>query len=256
MAEPQQFLVRVKRRRNAEPVPELLVQPFTVAAKRRRADATLRLVDSVGSAGWCFDGGLPANWMQGSSIASETAAHPGGQNSTFDAPCPQQRVFREASRRIVVGTYGEPVQLVDVEQFWEQPPQRKNLVSSVFMVDGQALVATPTGLPAGGTQQAEWIAPKSADNEDEEFVWDVYALSDYALGGPDYGTAAFSARVQLAAPVFEEEEGLEEFEDLEDIDDSQSEGGSWAGSGAPHTSSSDAGFEDGDEDRPWADVLD
>lgn len=253
MTEVPQLLVRVKRRRDEEPVKELLVQQHVPDAKRRRPDTALRLVDSVESCGWSFETGLPASWMRDAPAPSESTPSLGCPRQSSERG-PAHCVFRESQRRMVAGTFGEPVQLVDLERVVEQAPPIQKPVPSIFTLDGMPLVATPSESSRTVSQEVQQRDRSVFDIDDPEaFVWDVYALSDSALGGLDGGFPGFSARVQLTAPVFDDE-AFDELEDLEDIDDSQSDVESWAGSGAPNDSSSAEGLED--DDRRWVDALD
>mmetsp|Transcript_10313 Transcript_10313/g.27505 ORF Transcript_10313/g.27505 Transcript_10313/m.27505 type:complete len:262 (-) Transcript_10313:63-848(-) len=255
-----QVLVRVKRPRDAEPVPELVVEAPTGRSKRSRGDASaaaLRLVDSVpyGS----DDDGLPLSLLRAASQA-QWPLPPLPQRPAPDwrpLPAAQASLFQESRRRVVEGCRaGELVQLIDVELEtepksllsqggWgeeaaeaEHAPPFPPAAPTVFTIGGMAMVATPT--PAAPAR-----SPHGGSGGD--YVWDIYALSERA---PEHAAAEMpgcGGLVRLAAPFFDEGE---DWSDFDDIDDSQSDGG-LVGSG----SDSEHSLQDRSE-RAWADVLD
>lgn len=256
------LLVRVKRRLNEEPVPNLVVEVPQPTGKRRKLDSTsaqLRLLDTVGVAEWWFESGLPCSWSKAANACADWPVSP-GRSSTQDAGrCDQGsiegRKLREAGRSVVLGNAGEPVQLVDIDatrtSMKETAPTQ---AFSGFLIDGQPLVAVPTGAP----EQAS-----TCDEEDDSnFVWDVYAPSEPAVR-TDYSDGLHS-HVHLNAPLFfdvESEDVIEE--DFGDIDDSSSVASSGRGSGrfrtrGNHDSSSDDDLDRWDlvPDKPWVDFLD
>jgi len=232
--QPQGFLVRVKRLRGAEPLPELVVEaPQLSAGKRRRvgvAPATLRLVDSVGAGQWSFQEGLPSDWSKAASAASASSAAERRQPREVRNGAPPWAswqagvggatpVLQEAARRVVAGAAGEAVQLVDVEAANASAPAPAPVPAAAmlsgFLIDGQPLIATPSPVVPASSSEAPL-------EEDGDFVWDVYAPSDGVFAAPGDGSAAL---LRLAAPFLEEED-MSELEDFGDIDDDSSDAGS------------------------------
>lgn len=265
-------LVRVKRRRDEEPLPEIVVEAPPASSKRSRADAAaaaLRLVDSVPSGGWPSEdgGGLPLSWFRAAADATWGPAARDRQEQLPPAAFAPQAAcgssLREARRQVVAGALGEPVHLIDVEQRSMQvdrprpPPQV--VAPSIFTLDGQEMVATPAQAAVAPAVAPGWGGGGGGflhgmdDEEDDmggDFVWDVYALS----GGPPFASSSLGgASVRLSAPVFDLDEDA--LEDLDDIDDSQSDDGSWQDRRGVSGSSSGGEFEDAAE-RPWVDALD
>mmetsp|Transcript_77619 Transcript_77619/g.231278 ORF Transcript_77619/g.231278 Transcript_77619/m.231278 type:complete len:262 (-) Transcript_77619:9-794(-) len=250
-------IVRVKRLRDEEPLPELVMEAPPVSAKRSRADAAaaaLRLVDSVPSGGWPGgdDGGLPLSWFRAAADATWGPATWEQQERcppTGPPPTISSSLLREANRQMVTGASGEPVQLIDVEpSSLAAIPSRPAQVpaASIFTLGGQPLVATPTGV----AQPPPAAAGCDEDTIEGDFVWDVYTLSDCS---PKVGHGFGGAHLKLSAPVFDVDSDA--LEDLNDIDDSQSEADSWEDRCGLSGGSSAGDFEDGPE-RPWVDSLD
>eukprot|EP00931_Biecheleriopsis_adriatica_P073428 TRINITY_DN47710_c0_g1_i1.p1 TRINITY_DN47710_c0_g1~~TRINITY_DN47710_c0_g1_i1.p1 ORF type:complete len:253 (+),score=64.25 TRINITY_DN47710_c0_g1_i1:70-828(+) len=245
------LLVRVKRRRDEEPLPEILVEDpaprADSAAKRLRPDAAaaaLRLVDSVGSRQWPDEeDALPASWLRAAAHSTGSTSSVGG---TFWQKLNALPELHEAGRRLVGGSTGEAVQLIDVERPGGREASGPQLLTG-FTIDGVEMFASPCGPPSSG---------EDADMED--FVWDVYTLSD------DPPASAASASVRLLEPMFGMDENATALEDLEDIDDSQSsseEGDSRFGGGwrAGSSSEDEMGLHE-PEDRSkldtWIDAMD
>mmetsp|Transcript_115119 Transcript_115119/g.298492 ORF Transcript_115119/g.298492 Transcript_115119/m.298492 type:complete len:301 (-) Transcript_115119:7-909(-) len=232
-APPQGFLVRVKRPRDVEPLPELLVEASHFGKRRRVgvASAALRLVDSVSAGQWTFHEGLPPDLSKAASAVS--AASSGASAVERHRPREVRKrapVLQEAARRVVAGSSGEAVQLVDVEVTAAAvtAPAPKPVLSG-FLIDGQPLVATPCPVAA----PAAAGAAEAPSEEDGDYVWDVYAASDFSLGA---GVDGSSALLRLSAPLTAEDDDddddLSELEDFGDIDDDSSDdAGSSCGGG-------------------------
>ncbi|CAK0882769.1 unnamed protein product [Prorocentrum cordatum] len=260
---PGGVLLRVKRRRSAEALPEIVAEvPDEHGAgptKRPRTGAasttTLRLIDSVEPDQWSFELGLPASWLQwasGGRAAPEVELPwPPGEPPPAGASLVCQNSARragagaalqEVGRRLVAGgAAGAPLQLVDVEMARQAVPAPP----PAFTVGGLPLLAEAVDGPPAAAASAE-----PPGGSDEDFLWDVYAPSDAqpeGLGGA-FGRGP-GARVLLAAPL----QGDEDLEDLEDIDDSQSSSGA---GGLCSGASSDAGPEDARGGCQWVNVLD
>merc|ERR1712107_181950 len=152
-ATPPPLLVRVKRAREAEPLPQLLVEePATSSraegAKRQRpsaAAASLRLLDSVPcSSDDAFEDGLPPSWIRAVSEAEfrNWAASSGNAEPTATVENRPAVAFHETCRRtICAGLHISPggggsVSLIDLEPAAPPPPSR---APPPFLVDGQAL---------------------------------------------------------------------------------------------------------------------
>mmetsp|Transcript_17490 Transcript_17490/g.41515 ORF Transcript_17490/g.41515 Transcript_17490/m.41515 type:complete len:168 (+) Transcript_17490:62-565(+) len=155
----RRVLVRVKRRLDEDPLPEILLEePRKDSEKRKRPDATaaaLKLVDTVGSRQWPDEEyGLPVAWFHAAANAAWPAMPQGGMLQQTEP----MLELREASRRLIGGYAGETVQLIDVDRSENCPMPA---ATSGFTINGMELVAEPR--------------PPSPR---EDFVWDVYALSD------------------------------------------------------------------------------
>ncbi|CAK9003034.1 unnamed protein product [Durusdinium trenchii] len=185
MDERRPLLVRVKRRLDEEPLPEILVEEpqRKDLDKRVRPDASaaaLRLVDTVGSRQWPDeDYGLPASWLHAAANASWPAME--GRLEKL----PSLPALQEASRRLIEGCPPQlkklrtnhsrsdgGAMLIDVERSGENTESLGVEAPTAFTINGVAMVATPE---------------KSSD-----FVWDVYAISDSV-------TSSLSAAVRLQA---------------------------------------------------------
>ncbi|CAK9003035.1 unnamed protein product [Durusdinium trenchii] len=194
MDERRPLLVRVKRRLDEEPLPEILVEEpqRKDLDKRVRPDASaaaLRLVDTVGSRQWPDeDYGLPASWLHAAANASWPAME--GRLEKL----PSLPALQEASRRLIEGSDGGAM-LIDVERSGENTESLGVEAPTAFTINGVAMVATPE---------------KSSD-----FVWDVYAISDSV-------TSSLSAAVRLQDTLDHDAEDA--LESMSDIDDSSEEG--------------------------------
>ncbi|CAE7321979.1 unnamed protein product [Symbiodinium natans] len=228
----RRVLVRVKRRLDEEPLPEILVEePRKTADKRQRPDATaaaLKLVDTVGSRQWPDEEyGLPVSWFHAAANAAWPNMPPGASLHRLEP----MLELREASRRLVGGCLADgstSVQLIDVDRFESDPSQDCAMPASTsgFTVNGMELIATPC-------EQSQ---------SQDDFVWDVYALGEPVQHVP-------AAAVQLQDPVLSlEETDLDELESM----DSSDEGGADAWS---RRSNSDDGDEPEDRSE-WVNTLD
>eukprot|EP00930_Biecheleria_cincta_P102295 TRINITY_DN93988_c0_g1_i1.p1 TRINITY_DN93988_c0_g1~~TRINITY_DN93988_c0_g1_i1.p1 ORF type:complete len:258 (-),score=52.77 TRINITY_DN93988_c0_g1_i1:43-816(-) len=252
------LLVRVKRRRDEEPLPEIILEGPRTRTKHFRPDASaaaLRLVDSIGSRQWPDEeSSLPASWFRAaadaswlpsgikpySSLQAESASESAAAAGSFWHQLHSRPELYETSRRSVEGSAGEMVQLIDVERPMPEASQQHRPLTG-FTIDGMELLATPCS-----------VAPTRLPGQSAgDFVWDVYAVSDSPA------MFASSASLQLGdCPSLEDDDALE---DLDDIDDSSDAGcdsdDAWRG-----CSSSDGEDVHRQEDRSqlaaWVDVLD
>eukprot|EP00747_Dinoflagellata_sp_TGD_P027823 gnl/TRDRNA2_/TRDRNA2_132844_c0_seq1.p1 gnl/TRDRNA2_/TRDRNA2_132844_c0~~gnl/TRDRNA2_/TRDRNA2_132844_c0_seq1.p1 ORF type:complete len:259 (+),score=44.68 gnl/TRDRNA2_/TRDRNA2_132844_c0_seq1:56-832(+) len=242
MGEPP-LLIRVKRRRDDEPIPELVVD---APAKRHQADASaaaLRLVDSVACGRWTpEEEGLPLSWLRAAAGAGpwgaplpSSASRLSGAHAVppSDWVSESRPILQEVQRRLLPTATSEhdQVQLIDVEnigKLGQQPSpygyENASPATSVFTVDGMQMVATPVAQHAGGhPTSGQSAAHEECESGADEYVWDIYAPSDCsALTSSEAGHKPhLSAFVRLATPLF----AGSALEDLEDIDDSQSSAG-------------------------------
>merc|ERR1719324_730711 len=187
-----QMLVRVKRRRDEDPIPELRIE---APAKRNRPTASaaaLRLVDSVSSAQWDFSEGIPASWLHAAASAEWGAQAPLSQPPRQVNA--DEMLLQESRRQMVAAAFGETVQLIDVDRVSMEPeaaaPQQ--IPSSIFTIDGQPLVAVSSDASASCSS-----GYPSNRNSDDMFVWDVYAMSDDTR---NQDMSCLSAVVRLMGP--------------------------------------------------------
>eukprot|EP00435_Cladocopium_sp_Y103_P049786 s394_g15.t1 len=221
------LLVRVKRRLDEEPLPEILMEePRRSSDKRVRPDATaaaLRLVDSVGSQQWPDEEyGLPASWFHAAANASWPSTMPEGCLQKL----PAVPSLHEASRRMIESWDGGTM-LIDVDR------------EDTEMSGVPTQEAAPASFTINGVEMVATAAP--AIKSSAEFVWDVYALSD--TPAPN-----LAASLRLQDPLeLDLEDGLD---DLEDIDDSSDEGRPCG----PDSDSDD--WHETQDHSNWTDVLD
>ena len=218
------LLVRVKRRLDAEPVPEILVEEpkRRTSDKRVKPDATaaaLRLVDTVGSQQWPDeDYGLPASWFH----AAANASWPSTMSQGGLQKLPELPALQEASRRMIDSVDGGTM-LIDVEREDTEMSTVPSQAPASFTINGVEMVATEI-------------------NASPDFVWDVYALSESV-------TPEFAASVRLQDPLeLDLEDGLD---DLGDIDDSSDEGGPWQ-----QADSDSDDWQETQDPSNWTDLLD
>jgi len=248
------LLIRVKRSLDAEPIPELLVEQGEPPPKSKRvrlgaSGAALRLVDTVTPSCWSFEDGLPVSWLH---AAASAEWGPARQLPLLE-PSETWPILRESSRRTVSAEVGEAVQLIDVEPVLE--PSKKlaaGMAPPQFTVDGQPLLTATTPLYSGGLSgPAHEVKLANAD----EFVWDVYAMSEQCANA-QFGIGGALVWIDPLSAL-----DAEDAHDLEDIDDSQSDrsGGGPVVHCGPD--SSDEGDSDylalaGPPELPWVDGLD
>mmetsp|Transcript_65333 Transcript_65333/g.156178 ORF Transcript_65333/g.156178 Transcript_65333/m.156178 type:complete len:280 (-) Transcript_65333:3-842(-) len=269
MSDAPQMVVRVKRPRDSDPVPELLVEPRTRAAgKRTKPSASavaLKLLDSVNCNHWDdFDEeGLPASWLHAAAEAGSwgNLAHlpsiplgPGRGEKRATASDGKMPMFRESARQVVRGADGGTVELVDIEPAASAaslPAARP--ASSIFTLDGEALVA----------EESQQMPEETASSEG--YVWDVYALSSAPpserLAASD-GLFDFSAYVRLTSSAMHGSDvGSSDEEDAGDIDDDSESNASSGGRGSDISevsSAADAAYPRTAEvlEPDWASTMD
>lgn len=217
-------MLRAKRRVEAEPFSDLMIDAPTKRCRHDYAGRTWRLATTIEPGSW----DSPICWFP-PPVAS-------CQHESFCADqLMGQPTLYELTRQTIIGKDGEEIQLIDIESLSPWPHHVQEMTT--FTLNDQCLIATRSDPEPVLTSEVE-----------ENYVWDIYLLSDDILGGINGPRAG--AIVQLEGPVFPDDWDAAPHLEIFDGSDSSDYSRRLA------DSSSDDEDVECDASGPWMDSLD